>query len=173
MTLARAAASILGQLADLINQIDPSDFSRPSQSLSGSTIGQHIRHTLEFFTCFQEGCITGVVNYDKRGHDPLIQADCKVAAIVIARVITFVNNLKDDAPIVLEVRYDPAEEACHRVSTNIFRELVYNIEHAVHHMAMIKIAIREVAPYVVLPGNFGIAASTLRHGQRSNAITAR
>jgi hypothetical protein len=41
--------------------------------------------------------------------------------------------------------------------------LVYNIEHAVHHMAIMKIGIREVADYINLPDNFGIAVSTLRY----------
>ena len=170
MTLTHAATSILRQLADLIDNIDPLDFSRQSQVLSGSTIGQHIRHTLEFFTCLERGCSTGVVNYDKRAHDLLIETDRATASMVLGRVIGFVNGLKDDAPLALEVGYDTVEGNFSRITTNTFRELVYNIEHAVHHMAIIKMALREVAPYVVLPSDFGIAASTLRH---THAVTTR
>jgi hypothetical protein len=53
------------------------------------------------------------------------------------------------------------------MDTNYFRELTYNIEHAVHHMAIIKIGIREVANYVTLPADFGIAASTIRYKEAS------
>ena len=41
-----------------------------------------------------------------------------------------------------------------------------NIEHAVHHMALVKIGLRDVAPRVTLPAGFGIVVSTLRHQER-------
>jgi hypothetical protein len=66
-------------------------------------------------------------------------------------------------PLVLEVGYDIDADDTQSMETSVFRELTYNIEHAVHHMAMIKIGLRDVAPYVVLPPDFGIAMSTLRH----------
>jgi hypothetical protein len=49
------------------------------------------------------------------------------------------------------------------VETTALRELVYNIEHAVHHMAIMKIGVREIASYIGLSSDFGIAASTIRH----------
>jgi len=50
-----------------------------------------------------------------------------------------------------------------RIKTNALRELAYNIEHAIHHMAIIKIGINEVSPYILLPSAFGVASSTIRH----------
>lgn len=170
MTLSDAATAILIQLSDLIERIEPSDFVRQSEVLSGSTVGQHVRHTLEFFTCLREGCLTGVVNYDKRAHDPSIETDRACASDLLARVVIFVEDLKHDAPLLLEVAYDTIEQEYRRMPTNTFRELVYNIEHAVHHMAMIKMALREVAPYVALPQEFGIAASTLRNRRSAPAV---
>jgi len=46
---------ILSQLKDTIEQISPEDLSRPLATLSGSTIGQHFRHTLEIFLCLEKG----------------------------------------------------------------------------------------------------------------------
>jgi hypothetical protein len=43
------------------------------------------------------------------------------------------------------------------------REITYNIEHIVHHMALVKIGIKEVCPYVVMPPEFGIAVSTIKY----------
>lgn len=163
MKLTDAAIRILTQLDTLIVQLQPRDFTKPSKVLGGATIGQHIRHTLEFFTCFEAGYHKGVVNYDKRSHDPLIETNIKLARMLIMRIKEFVQNLHDDKTLTLETGYDISNERHEAVTTNAMRELVYNIEHSVHHMAMIRIGVREVAPYAKLDHDFGIAASTIRH----------
>ena len=162
MTLALACKQILDQLITLITQIDETDYVKPSAALSQSTIGQHLRHTLEFFLCFERGFYEGVVNYDRRAHDKQIETDKNIALGVLCRISSFVGSIATDKPILLEVGYDCDREEFMSIESNVFRELVYNIEHAVHHMAIMKIGIREVAPYIDLPAEFGVAASTLR-----------
>lgn len=163
MNVSKACIQILDQLAFLIHQIDEKDFIKPSEALSKATIGQHLRHTLEFFICFEQGSIDGVVNYDKRSHDKLIETDKFIALAAVGKIISFVTKLNADQALKLEVGYDLAKEEFITIETNVMRELVYNIEHAVHHMAIMKIGVREVAPYIKLPSDFGIAASTLRY----------
>ena len=162
MTLSDIAIKVLSQLQDLVDQIKESDFTKSSATLSGSTIGQHVRHTLEFFLCFEAGYRWGVVNYDKRPHDKGIETDRHLALNTIAQIAGFVSRLEAHKNIILEVGYDPLIDEYISVQTNALRELVYNIEHAVHHMAIIKIGVREMAPYISLDCDFGIAASTMR-----------
>ena len=162
MTLSQAANNILQQLAGLVQQIHENDFRRPSEILNGSTVGQHIRHTIEFFLCFENGYETGIINYDKRNHDKHLESHKHAAMEAIHRSMEFVRTLDHDKPLILEVGYDVKEQFI-QVETNTDRELVYNIEHAVHHMAIIKIGIRQIAPYLQLAEDFGIAASTLRY----------
>jgi hypothetical protein len=69
----------------------------------------------------------------------------------------------EDSSLALEVGYDVSKDEFITIATNYSRELVYNIEHAVHHMALIKIGVREAASYIDLPSDFGIAASTIRY----------
>jgi len=161
--LTAACDTILDQLSHAIRQLGQAEYAHPSVALSGSSIGQHLRHTLEFFICLEQGCRGGVINYDKRAHDKLIETDQQVALLAIDHIRQFIRCQKEDKPLLLEVVYDLGSSENVVVQTNYFRELIYNIEHAVHHMAIMKIGIREVAPQaVVLPG-FGIAASTLRY----------
>ena len=163
MNLTLACTRILSQLFEIVEKISEQDFSKPSDALSKSTIGQHIRHTLEFFICFEHGYHSGLINYDKRSHDKIIETDKFVAMNTISRIIKFVNGLQQNKELQLEVGYDLDNENCISIHSNATRELVYNIEHAVHHMAIMKIGIREVAPYITLPADFGIAASTIRY----------
>ncbi len=168
MNLSKACAHTLSQLADLVNQIEENDFVKPSEALGNSTIGQHLRHTLEFFICFENGFESGLINYDKRAHDKLIESDKFIALSSINRIAHFVSNLKERS-LKLEVGYDLHSEDFITIDTTATRELVYNIEHAVHHMAIMKIGIREVARYITLPSDFGIAASTVRHKEKTVA----
>ena len=109
MNLNEACSNILAQLTDLVDQIRESDFVKPAETLSHSTVGQHLRHTLEFFMCLEHGFDSGVINYDKRAHDKLIESDKFIALAAIGRIADFVNNLFDK-PLKLEVGYDLEKE---------------------------------------------------------------
>ena len=163
MQLSKACTTILDQLSDIVHQLDENDFSKPSPALGNATIGQHLRHTLEFFLCLEQGFSKGIVNYDQRAHDKLIESDKFIALNVLTRMGDFVKLEHGDQPLKLEVGYERDSEECVTIETNYLRELTYNIEHAVHHMAIMKIGLREVAPYVTIPPDFGIAVSTIRY----------
>ena len=87
----------------------------------------------------------------------------------MSRIGDFVSTFADK-PLLLEVGYDRGSEDSVTIATTANRELVYNIEHAVHHMAIMKIGVREVAPYVKLSPDFGIAASTIRYNDSKISI---
>jgi len=161
--LTDACNAILDQLSDAVEQLTEREFTHPSETLGGSSIGQHLRHTLEFFICLEQGYHKGLINYDERAHDKLIETHKQTAMNAIDRIRQFNIDQIHDKPLLLEVGYDLNSDENVTVKTNYFRELTYNIEHAVHHMAIMKIGIREVARHVLIPADFGVAASTLRY----------
>jgi len=111
---------------------------KPSITLSGASVGQHLRHTLEFFICLEQGY--------KQGFDQLRQTlarqndrnDKEIALEVIQRIRSFVTDQTKDKTLMLEVGYDLSSNENVSVQTNYLRELTYNIEHAVHHMAIMR-----------------------------------
>ena len=109
MNINLACAHILSQLTDLVAQIHESDFTKPSDQLSQSTIGQHLRHTLEFFICFESGYQHGVINYDKRAHDKQIERYKYIALATIGRIEAFVKSFKEKE-LNLEVGYDLSQD---------------------------------------------------------------
>ena len=173
MQLNSACFHILDQLQTTVEQIDAEDFSKSSATLGGSTIGQHLRHTLEFFICLQEGFEQGVINYDRRSHDKLVETDKFIALMAISRIREFISKQKEDKALLLEVGYERHSEACITLSTNFFRELTYNIEHAIHHMAIMKIGVHEIAPYVRLADHFGVAVSTVRYQEKEATVPVK
>lgn len=169
MEINKACSHILAQLTHLVNQLSEQDFIKPVNALGGATLGQHLRHTLEFFVCLENGLDTGVVNYDKRAHDKAMETGKRVALSVLYKVNAFIESNKIDKKLKLEAMYDVNTETVVTIDTSYSRELVYNMEHAVHHMAIMKIGLREVAPYVKLAHNFGVAAATVRY-RESTAV---
>ena len=163
MLIQRSAEDLLDQLGSVIDQLQDQDFSREIPTLSGSSIGQHIRHTIEFFLCVIDGINSGVINYDKRKHDKFIQEDRKLALSVIHSIKEFLAKSEGDRPLVLCTNYSVDEADEIEIPSSLFRELAYNIEHAIHHMALIKIGVKEIAEYVQLPDHFGVASSTVRY----------
>lgn len=158
-----SAQELLRQLEEIIEQCESKDFSRPLNELSGSSFGQHVRHTLEFFICLFDAQNEKLVNYDNRKHDQLIEKDKKLAQSVIVSIHRFLDQHNEDFEISFEANYTEAEGNDQSMKSSFFRELAYNIEHAIHHMALMKIAINQSLNYIKLPENFGVASSTVRY----------
>ncbi|MEM6644039.1 MAG: DinB family protein [Bacteroidota bacterium] len=161
-----SARDLLFQLRFVVEQCKDSDFARSLPILSGATLGQHIRHTLEFFICLFDAKNDGVVNYDSRHHDELIETDRKLALSIMDTISDFLNESNEDFEIFFEANYTNTDGQSHRMKSSFHRELAYNIEHAIHHMALIKVAMKNEFDYIKLPSDFGIASSTIRYRSR-------
>lgn len=167
--LTQACQTILDQLSDAVRQLSEAEYIQPSKTLGGISLGQHLRHTIEFFSCLEQGYIKGIVSYDRRAHDKTIETNKKTALEAIHHVRDFIIQQTNDKPLFFEAVYDLSNQETISIKTNYFRELIYNLEHTVHHMAIMKIGINEVAQHVQLPPHFGVAASTVRYRQGAMA----
>lgn len=169
MELIIASNNILTQLRNLIEQIEEADYIESSPTLN-ATIGQHARHILEFFQCLENGVKSGELNYDRRNHDQAIETDKKSALAMIDHLGDFISKHPSDYNLILEGNYRLEGEVSFQIRSNYHRELAYNVEHAIHHMALIKIGVKENAPYVRLPDDFGIASSTIRYRKQQPTL---
>jgi hypothetical protein len=147
----------LNELVSLLNQISNDDYTSQCKGLSNSTIGEHTRHIIEMFQCLENQYESGVVNYDKRNRDYKIQSDTSFALECIE---TVKNQLdKADKKLMLQQIVD-AEELY--IESNYFRELLYNLEHCIHHQALIKVAVLQLE-HLQIDADFGVARSTIEY----------
>ena len=163
MQLKSTGQSVLNQIHELIYQLSDAEFTAVLELLSGNTIGKHVRHIAEFFDLLISGSVSGVINYDLRKHDELLETSAKVAMVKIEKLKSAIGALSLGEEIILEVSYESTDEEKQTIKSSVGRELAYNIEHAIHHMAIIKIAIQTVFPKVILADHFGVAYSTVRY----------
>ncbi len=166
MNIYQAVESIFADMEYFLSRVDDPQYAHPLEVLSNASAGQHTRHVIEFFQCLLEQRLTGTINYDKRVRNTLIEQHTGVALDSLQRIASEIQSVDPRESLQLEVSYDAACEACFPVETTFERELVYNIEHAIHHLAMIKIGLRIAAPEIVLRAGFGVAPSTVRYQQQ-------
>ncbi|MEP4532156.1 MAG: DinB family protein [Cyclobacteriaceae bacterium] len=165
MSINASAIDLLKQLSTVIDSLTDTQFVTKVPVLSNATIGQHVRHTLEFFICLMDAKNEGVINYDERRHDQFIEQETQLAGSVVQSVEAFLQKETEDFGLMLKANYSVDNDCSETISTNFYRELAYNIEHAIHHMALIKIGCKAVCPALVLPEHFGVASSTVRYHQ--------
>ncbi len=75
----KVAKENLLQIKDLLQVIKTEHFTKKAEVLSGSSVGQHIRHILEFYLLLVSGSFSGTVSYDKRQRDKRIEQDQQFA----------------------------------------------------------------------------------------------
>jgi uncharacterized damage-inducible protein DinB len=153
----------LQKLDRLLSQIDDAAYVKPIRSSGDATIGKHTRHILEFFRCLLDQHETGIVNYDQRERDVRIESHVNDARELINEIILGSEKIRGaNKRIVLETGSDPEKQA---MDTTIGRELWYNVEHAIHHMAIIKMIISYEHPQLKLDDDFGVAYSTVQYNK--------
>ena len=157
---ARLVRTVLAPLKDVIGQLSPQDFSRPIQVLAGASVGAHVRHILDMYQCLENGIDTGVVNYEHRKRDQAIECDPARAGSAIEDILKSLRE--EDLSMYLEGRYSETDDQDVRVASSYHREVLYNLEHSIHHMALIRIGLRDMG-FLDLPDSFGVAPATIKY----------
>lgn len=165
--IASPLKQLLEQLRQLLSDLDDRSYRSSLAVLSDASIGQHSRHVIESFMALDNGYETGYVNYDLRKRDQQLEDDRDFALVMLKRIIDGID--KEDKPLWLMTDLNPGANASYRVSTNYARELVHNVDHIVHHMALMRIGVRTISD-LQLPENFGVALSTMRHRRLSSVF---
>jgi hypothetical protein len=103
-----------------------------------------------------------IIDYDKRQRNKKIETNPEYTVQVLNDLLQKIKEQPIEQQLYLEVDYCE-NDAQDTIPTSFKRELVYTIEHAIHHLAMIKIGLKIVEPSLVLPKDFGVASSTIKH----------
>jgi hypothetical protein len=151
------------QLSETLNQLNNEEYVHPGKTILNATIGQHVRHIIELFQCLEKGYDNGIVNYEKRKRDYQIETNKELAVFLLNEV--YQDLEKENKEIILEVENYCDSLQIVSIPSNYYRELAYNLEHTIHHMALIRVAVNEVSS-IELPEEFGVAYSTVKYRQQ-------
>jgi hypothetical protein len=146
---------VLLKLADSIQELTLDEYTERIPLLSNATIGEHTRHIIELFHQLIAGYTVGIINYDDRKRDLRLQENIDFAVESIASIISELDKSNKD--LCLVTLYNDQE---HSIESNFIRELMYNLEHCIHHQAIMKIALVHIHK-MEMDDNFGVAKSTI------------
>ena len=143
MLLKNPIQNVFVQLTESLNELTDAEYTQPCKALFNATIGQHVRHIIELFLCLQKGYETGVVNYEKRKRDYKIETEKDFAIRLMQEIYRCVERPNIELVMQAEDYGDDASRL--DIPTNYYRELAYNLEHTIHHMALIRVGINDIS----------------------------
>lgn len=161
---------MIGQITDLLNSIDNQTYTKPLDIFNGSSIGQHFRHILDFYLCLIKGTESGIIDYAHRDRDPIMESDTAHAKAIFTRIANSIEKLTEER--ALHVWGDFSNHSYEErplLGSSVGRELMFAHDHAVHHLAIIKIGIEAAAPELNIDKNLGVAPSTVKHRSGAHA----
>jgi len=148
---------------DLCQSLTPEQYTLKCKMLNGVSIAEHLRHSYEFYHCLLLGLDTMQLNYEDRARDRAIENNLPYAIERMKKLkLQLSSPLKDT---VMELKSKEAQSSL--VKTSLERELVYCLDHAIHHQALIKIGLKEQELSHLVSQDFGVAYSTLRYRKQS------
>ncbi len=144
----------LGELTDLLQQLTDDQYSKPCDELSESSVGEHTRHIIEMLMCLVSSYNTGEVDYDQRERSKILETNTPAAISAIKRLQSDIDLENRDMLLLQRISGTVLP-----VKTCYYRELLYNLEHCVHHQALIKVGVRNYN--LNFSPSFGVARSTI------------
>lgn len=149
--------ALFDQLDSLLMTLSDAEYAAPLQAFDDHSIGQHVRHILDFYGAVIRRKADNAVNYDARARDESIAAHRSVARDLLLDLRAEVCDCDPATPIVA------ISNGCGDLGSTLARELAFAHDHAVHHLALIKVGLRVHLPQLELGAAFGVAPSTLQH----------
>jgi uncharacterized damage-inducible protein DinB len=153
----------LNEIKNVLLQLTNDQYTFQSATLFGATIGQHVRHILEFYQSVLNGFEAKVINYDNRVRNLSIETDTKIAIQAIDDICSKLKEDISDLPMILEGNFCAEEGKQIKIETSFLRELAYCLEHSIHHQALIKVGLLEVKCLNFIDDTFGLAPATIRY----------
>ncbi|MDP1931785.1 MAG: hypothetical protein Q8L60_10035 [Gammaproteobacteria bacterium] len=148
--------SQIGEIVDLVREL-PNDVR--SGVYIDNEVGLHVRHVMDHLQAFLTGLATGEVDYNVRRRRSLCETDPAIASEQLNSLIKKLTELrtpKVDLFVVSEI--DCFSTRSERFQSNAGREMLYLINHTIHHAAYIRLLLRGSG--LALPAHIGVAPCT-------------
>jgi hypothetical protein len=165
--IVQTAIQTLKEIQALLIKMNNTVYTYQCENIEHSSIGMHVRHSLEMIDCLVNQYDLDYVNYDERKRDKMLENDIASASTKIDELILKLD--KPDKAIAFKSNHFIDKNDI--INSNYYRELIYNVEHCIHHQALIKVVLKRF-PEIGIPYHFGIAPSTIEYQEKQKKNTS-
>ncbi|MDA7705279.1 hypothetical protein N8772_02240 [Rickettsiales bacterium] len=157
--LKESLSDSLQQIEIILDIVDDLDPKIREKFYVKQKIGQHLRHIFDHLIILYDGMDLNILDYNKRNRHNIIETDPKLAR---KKLNELYNSLKimpitdRDINIISEISVDNKINL--QIKSNLKREILYIINHTIHHLAHIKIIAQFMD--IKLPEKIGLAPAT-------------
>lgn len=149
----------LKQISTILMLLASQSQKKQQQLFIEHRIGAHIRHVHDHFRSLFIGLNTGVVDYNLRNRDSMEEVNLSISLSENKHILDQLSTL-DVASSKIEII---SEINCHatenlQMTSSVERELLYLINHTIHHAAIIKHMMDNAG--VGCPSEIGLAPGT-------------
>ena len=148
----------LDQVRLLIDSVEGA--SGASENLyATSGIGAHVRHVADHFRAFQAGAESGTVDYNVRRRECQLERRSDLGLLEIETLTTWLQTVaSNEVPVKVVSEISCLQTQTAQFQSNTNRELLYLINHTIHHAAYAALLARQ---HGVTPGpGIGFAPAT-------------
>lgn len=155
-----ALLTLVQQINHVISQLEPSKYHRPLPEFNDSSLGQHFRHILEFFQCLEDGVQSGTVDYAARNRNPVYETNPEIASAAFEAFNHSLPHFDLAQPVQVRAEFGSDDRPCYE--STVGRELLFVYDHAIHHLAIIKIGLICHYPEISVDKDLGVSPSTVK-----------
>lgn len=151
------------KIKHLLLKLSNTQYTHASSTLLGASIGQHVRHILEFYQSVFKGVEAKQINYDNRERNVLIETKTNFAIELIEDICNKLERDTVEQNLILQANFCAEKDEPISIKTTYIRELAYCLEHSIHHQALIKVGLLDINCLDYVDDAFGLAPASLRH----------
>ncbi len=150
------------QITDILTATQNLPKDKATDFYITSNAGKHVRHVLDHILTFIPSIETGVLDYNRRNRDSDVETNWQAAQTQLEDILKTLNTLEiNDTKLDVISEIDTCSTKNDRFTSNVPREVLYLINHTMHHAAYIKLLAKNCG--VDLPDNIGVAPATATH----------
>jgi uncharacterized damage-inducible protein DinB len=152
---------LLDELAQVVAALSDEQYVMKPVGVMPSSIGGHVRHSLDHVRALLAAAATGRLDYDRRDRGTPVEASRWAALDGIRQLIDELGAMPEgliDRPLVM-VLMMTAQDPPVEMRSTVAREAGYVVSHTIHHNAIIGAMVKTLGAW--LPARFGYAPSTI------------
>ena len=163
-----ALSNALDQLQLILTELNRLPDQLADNLYLEANVGRHLRHVLDHAEALKQALLSGLVDYDQRDRGNAVETDRLLAMQTLSLLRLWVQTEDlDNRRIAVASEIDCEQTHRMQFDSNLHREILYVINHTIHHAAHIKLALKQFG--IQLPDAIGIAPGTATHLRRSGA----